>query len=64
MPASSILDAARATARRAVMETTLGTAGLREMGPAMLARAVFSARASSAIFLSQLKPHPRPARPG
>ena len=37
------------------METTLGTAGLRQKGAQILARSVFSARGSNAIFASTLK---------
>jgi len=52
---SSIFDAARSAGARKVMETTLGTAGLREKGAGILARAVFCARGSNAIFVSDLK---------
>lgn len=40
---------------RVEMPTTLSTAELRELGPMVLARSVFSARASSAIFVSKIK---------
>ncbi len=51
----TIFDAARSAAARSVMETTLGTAGLREKGMQILARSVFTARGSNAIFVSRLK---------
>lgn len=37
------------------MPTALDTAGLRELGPEVLGRAVFSAQATSAIYVSKLK---------
>ena len=51
----SIFDAARSSAARSAMETTLGTAGLREKGAEILARAAFTARGSNTIFASELK---------
>ena len=51
----TIFDAARSAGARSAMETTLGTAGLREKGMQILARAVFTARGSNAIFASRLK---------
>jgi hypothetical protein len=51
----TIFDAARAADAREIMATALGTAGLREKGAEILARSVFSARATNALFLSGLK---------
>ena len=51
----TLFDAARSAGARKVMTTTLGTAGLREKGAQILARAVFCARGSNAIFISGLK---------
>jgi hypothetical protein len=57
MPANpmTIFDAARSAGAREVMETALGTEGLREKGAEILARSVFCARGSNAIFVSDLK---------
>lgn len=52
---TSLLDAFRISAERAPMPTGLGTAELRELGAGVLARSVFSARATNAIFASKLK---------
>jgi len=51
----TVFDAARSAGAREVMATDLGTAGLREKGAQILARAVFCARGSNAIFISRLK---------
>lgn len=49
------LDAYRLSKILRAMPTALDTAGLRELGPEVLARAVFSARACNAIYASKLK---------
>lgn len=51
----SEFDAAVASRSRTAMATALDTAGLRELGPEILARSVFSANAVSAIYASKLK---------
>lgn len=51
----SEFDAARASAGRAVMATDLNTAELRDLGPQILARSVFSARAVSTIYANKIK---------
>lgn len=49
-------DAARAAEIRALLPTSLGTAELRDqLGSAVLARSVFTARGTNAIFASKLK---------
>jgi len=50
-----ILDALRMAQLRGLLPTTLGTAELRELGEGILARSVFTARGSNAIFISKLK---------
>ncbi len=49
------LDAALMSELRAAMPTGIGTAELRELGADLLARSVFTARGTNAIFASQLK---------
>lgn len=49
------LDAALMSELRAAMATGMGTAELRELGADLLARSVFTARGTSAVFASQLK---------
>lgn len=44
----------RAAAAREIMPTALDTAGLRELGAGVLARSVFSARATNAVFVSKI----------
>lgn len=48
-------DAQLASSAREVMTTSLGTAELRELGAGVLARSVFTARGTNAIFVSKLK---------
>lgn len=58
MPKPDLLtefDAALASRARGAMPTALDTAGLRELGPQVLGRAVFTARGVSAIYASKLK---------
>jgi polyhydroxyalkanoate synthesis regulator phasin len=50
-----VFDALRVARERGLMPTSLGTAELRELGARILARAVFTARGSNAIFVSKLK---------
>lgn len=51
----SLFDAERMSARREAMPTNLSTAELRELGVGVLARSVFVARGTSAVFTSELK---------
>lgn len=51
----TIFDAQLASSAREVMTTSLGTAELRELGAGVLARSVFTARGTNAIFASKLK---------
>jgi polyhydroxyalkanoate synthesis regulator phasin len=51
----TLFDAARVSAGRTVMPTDLDTAGLRALGAGVLARGVFVARGTNAIFASELK---------
>lgn len=51
----SLFDAERVSRSRTVMPTSLSTAELRELGADVLARSVFTARGTSAIFASKLK---------
>lgn len=55
MTLDAITDALRAAQKRGLLPTSLGTAELRELGAQLLARSVFSARASNTIFVSDLK---------
>ncbi len=50
-----VFDALRVARDRGLMPTALGTAELRELGPKVLARSVFTARGTSAIFASKIK---------
>lgn len=50
-----IFDAFRAASARGEMPTALGTAELREMGADVLSSAVFTARGTSAIYVSKIK---------
>ncbi len=52
---SSIFDAERMSRVRSPLPTDLSTAELRELGADVLARSVFTARGTSAIFASVLK---------
>lgn len=53
---SSLFDAALASSGRTELPTALGTAGLREqMGAEVMARSVFTARGTNAIFVSGMK---------
>lgn len=51
----TIFDAQLASRAREVMTTSLDTAGLRELGAGVLARSVFTARGTNAIFVSKIK---------
>ncbi len=51
----TLFDAARVSGGRTVMPTDLDTAGLRALGAGVLARSVFVARGTNAIFASELK---------
>lgn len=51
----SIFDAERISRSRKTMPTSLSTAELRELGADVLARSVFTARGTSAIFTSKIK---------
>lgn len=51
----TVFDAQLASSARTVMTTSLDTAGLRELGADVLARSVFVARGTNAIFASKLK---------
>lgn len=51
----TITDALRAAQKRGLLPTTLGTAELRELGADVLARSVFTARGSNAVFVSKIK---------
>lgn len=51
----AITDALRAAQKRDALPTTLGTEDLREMGADVLARSVFTARGSNAVFADALK---------
>ena len=52
---SSVMDALRAAQARGTLPTSLGTAELRELGEEILARSVFTARGTSAVFADVLK---------
>lgn len=51
----SITDALRASQKRGAMPTALGTAELRDLGADVLARSVFTAKGTNAIFAGELK---------
>lgn len=53
--ALTTFDAYLASQARTAMPTALDTAGLRELGAGVLARSVFTARGTNAIFASKLK---------
>ena len=55
LPPLPPLKAFLAASARQALPTTLGTAGLRELGAGVLARAAFCARGSSAIYASKIK---------
>jgi len=50
-----VFDAFRAAAARGEMPTNLDTAGLRELSAELRARMVFTARGTSAVFVSKIK---------
>ena len=50
-----ITDALAAAQKRGLLPTALSTAELRELGAAVLARSVFTARGTNAIFVDKLK---------
>lgn len=52
---SSLFDAERMSAQRTAMPTALSTAELRELGADVLARSVFVARGTNAIFANELQ---------
>jgi hypothetical protein len=52
---NTITDALAAAQKRGLLPTSLSTAELRELGAQVLARSVFSAKASNTIFVSDLK---------
>jgi len=52
---STLFDAERMSRVRSTMPTDLSTAELRDLGADVLARSVFTARGTNAIFLSKLK---------
>ena len=52
---STITDALAAAQKRGLLPTSLSTAELRELGAELLARSVFSALATNAIYVDQLK---------
>lgn len=52
---NTITDALAAAQKRGLLPTSLSTKELRELGAQVLARSVFSAKASNAIFVSDLK---------
>lgn len=51
----AIFNAFRKASARGVLPTSLGTAELRELGAGILARSVFTARGTNAVFVSKLK---------
>jgi hypothetical protein len=56
MPAiDTITDALAAAQKRGALPTSLGTAELRELGADILARSVFTARGTNAIYISEMK---------
>lgn len=58
MPANlpeTVFDALRAAQARGALPTALGTAELRELGEELLARSVFTARGTNAVFVDVLK---------
>lgn len=52
---SSLFDSARLSRARVEMPTDLGTEELRQLGEDVLARSVFTARGTNAVFVSKLK---------
>lgn len=52
---STITDALAAAQKRGALPTSLGTAELRELGADILARSVFTARGTNAVFTDMLK---------
>lgn len=52
---ATITDALRAAQARGLLPTSLGTAELRELGEDVLARSVFTARGTNAVFVDALK---------
>lgn len=50
-----VMDALKVAQERGALPTRLGTAELRELGAELLARSVFSARASNVVFVDLLK---------
>lgn len=52
---STIFDAERISRSRTVMPTSLSTEGLRDLGADVLARSVFTARGTSAVFAAKIK---------
>lgn len=50
-----IFDAFHMAEQRGLMPTSLGTAELRELGAGILARSVFTARGTSAIYVTRIK---------
>ena len=52
---STITDALAAAQKRGALPTTLGTAELRELGEEILARSVFTARGTNAVFANMIK---------
>ena len=56
MPAiDTITDALAAAQKRGALPTSLGTAELRELGADILARSVFTARGTNAVFVDMIK---------
>ena len=55
MELTTIIAALAAAQKRGELPTSLGTAELRELGAALLARSVFTAKGTNAIFVSKLK---------
>jgi hypothetical protein len=51
----AVTDALRAAQARGVLPTSLGTAELRDLGAEVLARSVFTARGTNAVFADELK---------
>ncbi len=55
MDLTTLTDALRAAQERGVLPTTLDTAGLRELGAEVLAKSIFTAKGTNAIFANELK---------
>ena len=51
----TVFDALRAAQARGALPTSLGTAELRELGEDILARSVFTARGTNAVFVDMIK---------